>query len=397
TPLTHDPGALMAGNFGDHQLGIYLASLGDAPPPEFPFDFAEWARRAEQTLPADVWDYVAGGAGDEGTQDANVAAFARRGLMPRMLSGAAERDLSVSLWGIDLPSPLLLAPVGVIGICTDDGHGDLAAARASALTQVPFIGSTLMQDPLEDVAAACGETPAFFQLYTPRHRPLAESLVDRAERAGYRAIVVTVDTWSLGYRPRDLAHGTFPQLSNLCLANYTSDPVFRSLLPDEADTNAIVGTWAGLFGDPSLTWDDLAWLRGLTDLPIVLKGICSPDDARMAVDAGVDGIYCSNHGGRQAASGPALEFLPGVVDAAGDLPVLFDSGVRSGVDAVKALALGATAVGIGRPYAYAAAVGGTPAIEHLVRCMLAEIDLTMGLNGYADLAALRAAGAFRID
>lgn len=382
----------MAGNFGDHQLGIYLSSLGDAPPPEFPFHIDEWARRAEQALPADVWDYVVGGAGDEATQDGNVSAFARHGLMPRMLSGAEDRDLSISLWGIDLPSPLLMAPVGVIGICTEDGHGDLAAARASAATGVPFIGSTLMQDPLEDVHEACGDTPAFFQLYTPRHRELAESLVRRAEQAGYRALVVTLDTWTLGYRPRDLRHGTFPQLSGLCLANYTSDPVFRAMVPEGSDPLTTVATWAGLFGDPTLTWDDLAWLRGLTDLPIVLKGICSPEDARRAADAGMDGIYCSNHGGRQAASAPALHFLPGVVEAAGDLPVLFDSGVRTGVDAVKALALGATAVGIGRPYAYAAATGGTPAIEHLLRCLLAEMDLTLGLNGYADLAALRAAG-----
>ena len=200
----------------------------------------------------------------------------------------------------------------------------------------------------------------------------------------------------LGYRPRDLRHGTFPQLSGLCLANYTSDPVFQSMIPAGSDPLTTVATWAGLFGDPTLTWDDLAWLRGLTDLPIVLKGICAPDDARRAADAGMDGIYCSNHGGRQAASAPALQFLPGVVEAAGDLPVLFDSGIRTGVDAVKALALGATAVGIGRPYAYAAATGGTPAIEHLLRCLLAEMDLTMGLNGYADLAALRAAGTIPV-
>lgn len=168
------------------------------------------------------------------------------------------------------------------------------------------------------------------------------------------------------------------------------------MIPAGSDPLTTVATWAGLFGDPTLTWDDLAWLRGLTDLPIVLKGICAPDDARRAADAGMNGIYCSNHGGRQAASAPALQFLPGVVEAAGDLPVLFDSGIRTGVDAVKALALGATAVGIGRPYAYAAATGGTPAIEHLLRCLLAEMDLTMGLNGYADLAALRAAGTIPV-
>src|SRR5690606_8029589 len=183
----------------------------------------------------------------------------------------------------------------------------------------------------------------------------------------------------------------FPQLRGACLANYLSDPVFASRLPggDVSDLATVVQHWALMFGNPQLTWDDLAWLRDLTDLPLVLKGICAPDDVRRAVDAGVDGIYCSNHGGRQAGSAPALQFLPGVVEAAGDLPVLFDSGVRSGVDVVKALALGATAVGIGRPYGYAAAVAGTEGIVHALRCLLAETDLTMGLNGYHDLAEVR--------
>lgn len=338
-----------------------------------------------------LWDYVAGGAGDGQTQRANVDAFGRYGLVPRMLSGAAERDLSVDLFGLQLPSPVFMAPIGVLGVMTPDEHGDLAAARAAAETGVPLVGSTLMQDPLEDVAAAMGETPGFFQLYTPNDHEVAESLVRRAEAAGYRALVVTLDTWTLGYRPRDLRHGTFPQLRGACLANYVSDPVFASRLPggDTSDLATVVQHWALMFGNPMLTWDDLAWLRGLTDMPIVLKGICAADDVRRAADAGVDGIYCSNHGGRQAASAPALDFLPGVVEAAGDLPVLFDSGVRSGADVVKALALGATAVGIGRPYAYAAATGGTDGIVHLLRCLLAEADLTMGLNGYRDLAELR--------
>ncbi|MFT4287455.1 alpha-hydroxy-acid oxidizing protein [Nocardioides sp.] len=381
-------------NFSDWQLGVYLNGLmGEVP--TLPFGFAELERRAAETMEPRLFDYVAGGAGDEQTQSANVAEFAAYGLLPRMLSGAAQRDLSVSLLGLSLPTPILMAPVGVIGVCAPDGHGDLAAARAAAETGVPLIGSTLMQDPLEDVAAALGETPGLFQLYTPAERDVAESLVHRAEAAGYRGIVVTLDTWTLGYRPRDLRHGIFPQLTGACLANYASDPVFRSKLAvsPEEDPNAFVGYWALTFGNPGLTWDDVAWLRSLTPLPLVLKGICAPDDVRRARDAGVDGIYCSNHGGRQAASAPALSFLPGVVEAAGDLPVIFDSGVRSGADIVKALALGATAVGIGRPYAYAATLGGTDSIVHLLRCLLAEVDLTMGLNGYADLAALRDGGA----
>lgn len=384
-------------NFADYQLGTYFAGLAGELP-TMPFSFAEWERLAQKKLEHRLWDYVAGGSGDEQTQRANVEAFGRHGLVPHMLSGAAERDLSVELFGLQLPSPVFMAPIGVLGVMTEDEHGDLAAARAAAETGVPLIGSTLMQDPLEEVAAALGETPGFFQLYTPNDREVAESLVRRAEAAGYRALVVTLDTWTLGYRPRDLQHGTFPQLRGACLANYVSDPVFASRLPggDTSDMATVVQHWALMFGNPSLTWDDLVWLRELTDLPLVLKGICAPDDVRRAVDAGVDGIYCSNHGGRQAGSAPALHFLPGVVDAAGDLPVLFDSGVRSGVDVVKALALGARAVGIGRPYGYAAAVGGTAGIAHALRCLLAEADLTMGLNGYHDIAEVRSRPLVRL-
>lgn len=376
-------------NFADHQLGLYFAGLAGQLP-QFPVSSQGWADAAQSVLGPALWDYVAGGAGNEHTQDGNVAAFDDVGIWPRMLSGAAERDQSIELFGMSLPTPLFMAPVGVIGIVTEDQHGDIATAKAAASTGIPMIGSTLMQDPLEDVTPHLGETPGLFQLYTPNNRELAESLVGRAEAAGFRAIVVTLDTWTLGYRARDLQHGVFPQLRGACLANYTSDPVFRGLLekPPEEDPGAVVALWAGLFGNPGLTWDDLDWLRGLTDLPILLKGICHPDDVRQAKDAGIDGIYCSNHGGRQAASTPALHCLPGVVEAADGLPVLFDSGVRSGPDIVKALALGATAVGIGRPYAFGAAFGGEPGITHVLKLLLAEMDLTMGLNGYATLADL---------
>lgn len=374
--------------FGDYQIELYLGALGGVLPAH-PFDYAELERNALAALPPELRTYVAGGAGDEATQRANVEAFARHALVPRMFRASPERDLSVELFGARLPSPLLLAPVGVVGLCTPDQHGDVHAAEVSAATGVPLIGSTLMSDPLEDVVAATGDTPAWFQLYTPKNRELAASLVSRAEKAGYQAIVITLDTWVPGWRPRDLASGNFPQLRGKALANYTSDPVFQEMTGPDPDPGTVVMTWVGTFGHP-VTWDDLPWLRSLTDLPIVVKGVCHPDDARRALDEGVNGIYCSNHGGRQAnGGGAALDWLPGVVDAVdGRGPVVFDSGVRTGADVVKALALGADAVAIGRPYVYALALGGVPGAVHQVRALQAEADLVMAVDGYPTIADL---------
>ena len=375
--------------FGDYQFEIYADGLRGVLP-AFPMAYAELEARAEQALSPSVLSYVAGGAGTEHTQRANVSAFRQWGLIPRMFVGATRRDLSVELFGLKLPSPLLMAPIGVLGLCAQDGHGDLGTATAAQRTGVPMIASTLSVDPMEDVAGRFGGTPGFFQLYTPTDRELAESLVRRAEAAGFRGIIVTLDTWIPGWRPRDLAASNFPQLRGLCLANYTTDPVFRARLgrdPAE-DMTATVGLWAQLFGNP-LTWDDLPWLRSLTTLPLLVKGICHPDDARRAIDGGVDGIYCSNPGGRQADNGlPALDCLPGVVEAAGGAPVLFDSGVRSGADVIKAIALGAAAVGIGRPYAYGLAIGGVDGLVHVLRSILAEADLIMAVDGYPTLAEL---------
>ncbi|GLW53525.1 alpha-hydroxy-acid oxidizing protein [Kitasatospora phosalacinea] len=385
----------MSPQFGDYQNEVYFEALFGVAP-KYPMTYEGLAERARHALAPELWSYVAGGAGDEHTQRANVAAFERWGLVPRMLVGAKERDLRVSLFGLELASPLFLAPVGVLGLCAPDGHGDLATARAAARTGVPMVASTLSVDPMEAVAAELGGTPGFFQLYTPTDRALAESLVHRAEAAGFKALVVTLDTWVTGWRPRDLAGGSFPQLRGHCLANYTSDPVFRARLQDpDGDPRGAVMDWVQVFGNP-LTWDDLPWLRSLTDLPIVLKGLCHPEDVRRAKDAGVDGAYCSNHGGRQANGGlPALESLAEVVAAADGLPVLFDSGVRSGADAVKALALGATAVGVGRPYVYGLALGGEAGVVHVLRSLLAEADLLMAVDGYPSLASLRAPGALR--
>ncbi|MFF1378900.1 alpha-hydroxy-acid oxidizing protein [Streptomyces sp. NPDC058308] len=375
--------------YKDYQDEIYLDGLRGVVP-AYPMSYDELESRAQAAMAPSVVSYVAGGAGDELTQRANVTAFERWGLIPRMFVGASQRDLSVDLFGMRLPSPLFMAPIGVLGICAQDGHGDLATARAAARTGVPMIASTLSADPMESVAAELGGTPGFFQLYTPTDRALAESLVRRAEKSGFKAIVVTMDTWITGWRPRDLSTANFPQLRGHCLANYTSDPVFRAQLPaaPEQDVQSAVLKWVQVFGNP-LTWDDLPWLRSLTSLPLIVKGLCHPEDVRRARDGGVDGIYCSNHGGRQANGGlPALDVLPAVVEAADGLPVLFDSGVRGGADIVKAVALGATAVGVGRPYAYGLGIGGADGVTHVLRSLLAEADLLMAVDGYPSLADL---------
>ena len=362
-------------HYGDYQNAIYGAGLSGVVP-KLPVDFATLEARAHAAMPPSVLGYVRGGCGDEFTQRENADAFQRWGMVPRMMVDCTRRDLS---------------------ICTQDAHGDLAAARAAAETGVPLVASTLSNDTLEAVAGAMGDTPGFFQLYTPRDRDLAASLVSRAEAAGYRAIVITLDTWVTGWRPRDLNVANFPQLRGHVLMNYFSDPVFTAMLakPVAEDPAAAVGQWAATFGKV-LTWDDLPWLKSLTTLPIVLKGICHPDDARRAIDGGADAIYCSNHGGRQANGGiAAIDMLPDVVAAAGDVPVLFDSGIRSGSDVVKALAIGARAVGVGRPYVYGLALDGAAGCVHVLRCILAEADLMMAVNGWPTLADIRAAGATR--
>ena len=384
-------------HYGDYQNLIYGQGLAGVVP-KVPVDYATLVQRAEAAMPPFVLNYVQGGCGDELTQNRNRSAFDSWGMTPRMMVDAASRDLSIELFGMTLPTPLFMCPIGVTGICTQDGHGDIAAAQAAATTGVPLCVSTLANDPLEDVLKASGDTPALFQLYTPRDEELAASLVSRAERAGYKAIVVTLDTWVTGWRPRDLNTGNFPQLRGHVLENYFADPVFQKLLgkPVKDNPAEAIGLWGRLFGKV-LTWDDMAWLKSLTSLPIVLKGICHPDDARRAIDCGADAIYCSNHGGRQANGGiAAIDMLPGVVAAAGDVPVLFDSGIRSGSDVVKALALGARAVGVGRPYSYGLALDGAAGAAHVLKCILAEADLMMAVNGYPTIAAVRAAGATRV-
>jgi lactate 2-monooxygenase len=386
-------GADVSGNFGDYQLGVYLDAVKGVNS-RYPFDFRSVERKAAETLPDWVYRYVSAAAGDGRTQQANIDAFSHYGIVPRMMISPPQRDLSIELFGKRWISPLFMCPIGLIGLCAPDFHGDLAAARASAATGVPFTLSTFSQNPMEEVIKEAGTTPMFFQLYLPDDKELAASLIGRAEAAGYSALMVTVDSWQLGYRPADLERGNFPQFRGFCMQNYYSDENFTKHLakPPHEDQAAALAHYGEIFAHP-LTWEDLRWIRSQTALPIAVKGIQHADDARLAVDNGADVVYCTNHGGRQANSGiSTLQLLPGVVKAAGSTPVMFDSGVRNATDAIIALALGATAVGIGRPYAYALSYGGTESLTHYLKSFLAEFDLTLSNCGFKDLATLRAAG-----
>ncbi len=371
----------------EYQNGIYMAGAGGARP-DLPITPDAMEVRARESLDADAFGYVAGGAGSEDTMRANREAFRRWRIVPRMLVDVEHRDLSVDMLGARLAAPVLLAPIGVQGILHADG--ELAVARAAAATGVPLILSGVSSFTIEEVAAANGAGRRWYQLYWPRDRDVARSFVARAEAAGYGGIVVTLDTRMLAWRPRDLANGYLPFLRAAGLASYLSDPVFRAELPvpPEQDVRPAVARFLAIFSDPSVTWTDLAFLRESTRLPLVLKGILRPDDARRAIDHGADAIVVSNHGGRQVDGAiAALDALPDVVDAVGGVvPVLFDSGIRTGADAFKAMALGARAVLLGRPYAWGLAVGGQRGVDHVLRSFLAELDLTLALSGYASLA-----------
>jgi lactate 2-monooxygenase len=387
-------------HFGDFQLEMYLAGVGGEVPP-YPLTFRGLEESAREVMSPEAFAYVAGSAGSESTARANRAALRRWQIVPRLLRAVAERDLSTEVCGTTLPAPVLLAPIGALGIVHPEG--ELAVARAAARVGVPMILSTVASNTMESVAttlagggpaSVAGAGPAgtgWYQLYWPKDREVVVSLVTRADRAGYRAVVVTLDTWALAWRPRDLERGYLPMLRGLGLANYLSDPAFLAGLPrpPEEDPGAAVLHWAAMFGNPALTWADIAWLRQQTSLPILVKGVCHPDDARLAIDAGVDGIVVSNHGGRQIdGARAALDCLPEVCAVAGDTPVLFDSGIRTGSDVLKAIALGARAVLLGRPYVYGLALGAAAGVEHVLRCLLAELDLTLALSGHATLETL---------
>ena len=414
-------------NGRERQSAIYVRGIS-ARRPRVPVGPSALEEATRAAMSREAYAYVAAGAGAERTMAANRAAFDRRRIVPRMLRDASDRGLEIELFGRRLAAPLLLGPVGVLELAHRDA--DLAVARAAAATGVPMVFSNQASRPMEECARAMGASPRWFQLYWSTSNELVESLVARAERCGCEAIVVTLDTTLLGWRPRDLDRAYLPFLRGKGIAQYTSDPVFNRLLDEDGDAGAeggesprppinlatlralahmvraypdrplralrsgraraAVERFIAIYSRPSLTWDDLPFLRERTRLPIVLKGILHPDDARRALDAGMDGLVVSNHGGRQVDGAIAtLDALPGVVEAvAGRVPVLLDSGVRGGSDVLKALALGATAVLLGRPYVYGLAVGGEAGVREVIENVVAELDLTVGLSGAASIEDL---------
>jgi lactate 2-monooxygenase len=360
------------------QNAIYVS--GGSP---WPIAAEEWEARAAEVLEPGPFDYIAGGAGSESTMRANLEAFERRRLRPRMLTGNRERDISVEVLGTSSPAPFLLAPIGVLSIAHADG--ELAVARAAAATGVPMVLSSAASHSLEDVAEAMGGAQRWFQLYWVNDRDVAVSLVERAEAAGYGAIVVTLDTLTLGWRPRDLSKAYLPFVTGEGCAQFFSDPVFRSRLerPPEEDMLTAAVAMLAMFPNLGLTWDDLAWLRDRTKLPLLVKGVLTGEDALRARECGVDGIVVSNHGGRQVDGAvAALDALVEVRKALGpEAVVLMDGGIRRGADVLKTLALGADAVLLGRPYAYGLAVGGQEGVETVIRYLMADTDLTLALIG----------------
>jgi len=422
------------------QSEVYRAGVGGTKP-AVPVDNSALEQAARKAVSAEAFAYLAGGAGGEATMAANRAAFARWQVWPRVLRDVAERDLSIELLGTRRATPFILSPIGVAELAHADA--DVAVGRAASELDVPYVLSNQGSRPMEEVAAAMGEGSRWFQLYWSASDELNASFLRRAEAAGCEAIVVTLDTHLLGWRTRDLDAAFLPFTRGQGIAQYTSDPVFAELVRDRVARStgpgerprvtptllrsafsiarsavgtklvdggvrdalrsplprAAVETFLDVFSDPSLTWDDLARLREWTSLPVLVKGVLHPDDAGRALDHGVDGIVVSNHGGRQVDRSVAtLDALPAIVErVAGRVPIVLDSGIRGGADAAIALALGATAVGIGRPYAYGLAVAGQAGVREVVRNHIAELDLTLGLAGHRSVAelgpeTLRAAG-----
>jgi isopentenyl diphosphate isomerase/L-lactate dehydrogenase-like FMN-dependent dehydrogenase len=371
----------------ERQMQIYLAGL-QGQKPTTPVAYLELERQARETMTQEAYGYVAGGAGSEDTMRANLEAFRRYRIVPQMLRDVSSRNSAVELLGQALPAPLLLAPIGVQSIV--HAQAENATARAAASVGIPFILSTASSRSLEEVATSAGNGPRWFQLYWGRDPQLTASFLERAKLAGYSALVVTLDTSLLSWRERDMQNAYLPFLLGEGLANYFSDPVFRATLdqPPEVDPLSAIFKFVGIFSNPTLTWDDLAFLREHTELPILLKGILHSADAERAIDYGVSGIIVSNHGGRQVDGAVAsLDCLPQIVKTVDRrIPVLFDSGIRGGADAFKAIALGAQAVLLGRPYIWGLALAGEAGVRDVLLNFLADLDLTLALSGCASFA-----------
>jgi lactate 2-monooxygenase len=370
-------------NFGNQVQSKLYQTMKNPDPNRLPVVYEEWEKRAREVLEDGPFYYVASGSGGEKTLKANLEAFNRWKIVPRILRNVENRDLTVNLFGHSYPFPLFHAPIGVQTIIHPEG--ELASARACAEMGVPFITSSASTRSMEEIAEAIGDAPRWFQLYWSKDEDIAASFLRRAEDSGYSAIVVTLDTPMMAWREFDLKNVYLPFLAGEGVGNYLTDPAFCSKLaksPKEDPASAIT-YWTQVFGNSSLTWDDLAFLRKHTKLPILLKGVLHPNDAKLALEYGVDGIVVSNHGGRQVDGAiGALEALPLICDVIQDqIPVLMDSGIRRGSDVIKAMALGAKAVFVGRPCMYGLAVAGEQGVKEVLQNMIADLDITLGLTG----------------
>jgi lactate 2-monooxygenase len=418
-------------NGQDRQQAIYLRGVSGIRP-RVSTDATRLEAQAREVMSEQAFAYVAGGAGTGRTMAANRAGFDAWSIVPRMLRDASRREMAVELFGHRLASPFLLAPIGVLEMAHPDA--DVAVARAAAALGVPMTLSNQASRPMEECARELGDSPRFFQLYWSTSNDLVASLVRRAEACGCSAIVLTLDTTLLGWRTRDLDLGYLPFLRGMGIAQYTSDPVFDAIISDgeapetpqpkvtpeavktllelarnypdrfhralsSGKARAAVQTFTRIYSRPSLTWDDLPFLREHTSLPIVLKGVLHRDDARRALDAGFDGVWVSNHGGRQVDGAiSTIAALPGVAEVVGGrVPIIVDSGVRTGADALKALALGASAVALGRPYCYGLAIAGETGVREVVENLVSDFDLTLGLSGYGSVAELGAETLVRTE
>ncbi|MFP7171137.1 alpha-hydroxy acid oxidase [Terribacillus sp. FSL K6-0262] len=360
-------------------------SIGD-----YPLFAAEWEQRAQEVLPNGPFGFLQSGAGDEVTLGQNRDAFSDYDILPRVLRDVSDVDPSIRLFGQDQSLPVMLAPVGFQGIFHADM--EIGSVKAAEAAGIPFVASTVTSASLEEIAEAAPEAVKWFQLYWSKNRALTASMARRAEEAGYRAIVVTVDTGLLGWRKRDYRNGYSPLKLLKGAANYINDPVFQELVPqltEEHIRDAILEN----IHHPNLSWDDLLFLQKQTKLPIVVKGILHPADARQAVDLGFDAIVVSNHGGRQLDGAIAsLRALPAIAEEVdGAVPVLMDGGVRSGADVFKAIALGADSVLIGRPYVYGLAADGQAGVSRVIGDLRTELELTYALSGVTRTAEISSA------
>ncbi|MEO8472573.1 MAG: lactate 2-monooxygenase [Chryseolinea sp.] len=407
----------------DWQKKIYLNGFAGKRP-VVPTDFESLEHSARVRLSQQAYAYVSGGAGEQSTLRSNRVGFENIKIVPKMLRDVEIRNTTINLFGRSVPSPILFAPIGVLELVHPDG--DLAVAKAAVNLDVPFIFSNQASVAMEHCAKVMGDKPRWFQLYWSKSRALISNFIHRAEACGCETIVVTLDTTMLGWRPMDLNLGYLPFLEGKGIAQYTSDSVFQTML-DEPDAtqyakppltvetirgaigmarrypgnNLVAKITSGrplravrkfidIYSNPATTWDDLQFLRGLTKLNIILKGILHPDDAVKAIQFGMDGIIVSNHGGRQVDGAIAtIQALPAVIEAVrNQIPVLLDSGVRTGADVFKALALGAKAVCVGRPYVYGLAIAGQQGVEDVIHHMMTQFELTMALAGCSQISEI---------